>query len=82
MSVDLICLSYEPTGYIGVDLGVARIATTDDGTTYDGARVKAVRQRRFAHRRRLQKRNTRRSRARLRAVAKKEARFQANSRPC
>jgi putative transposase len=43
----------EPTGYIGVDLGVARIATTDEGMTYDGATVKAVRQRRFAHRRRL-----------------------------
>jgi len=66
----------EPTGYIGLDLGVARIATTDDGTAYDGAQVKAVRERRFQHRQRLQKKNTRRSRARLRQVAKKEARFQ------
>jgi len=67
--------SDEPTGYIGVDLGVARIATTDDGTTYDGAQVKSVRERRFAHRQRLQKRNTRRSRARLRRVAQREKLF-------
>ncbi len=33
----------DATGYIGVDLGVARIATTDDGTIYDGAQVTAVR---------------------------------------
>jgi len=64
----------EPTGYIGVDLGVTRIATTDDGTTFDGAQVTAVRDRRFRHRQRLQKRDTRRGRARLRTVAKKEAR--------
>jgi len=69
----------EPTGYIGVDLGIARIATTDDGTTYDGAQVQAVRERRFQHRQRLQKRNTRRSRARLRTVAQKEARFQSTT---
>jgi len=71
--------SDEPTGYIGVDLGIAQIATTDDGRAYDGAQVKAVRERRFQHRQRLQKRNTRRSRARLRQVAKKEARFQQNT---
>jgi len=71
--------SDEPTGYVGVDLGIANIATTDDGTTYDGAQVKAVRERRFQHRQRLQKRNTRRSRARLRQVARKETRFQANT---
>ncbi len=69
----------EPTGYIGVDLGVARIATTDDGVTYEGAQIKAVRERRFQHRQRLQVKNTRRSRARLRRVAQKEARFQHNT---
>jgi len=69
----------EPTGYIGVDLGVVRIATTDDGTTYDGAQVRALRERRFRHRQRLQKRHTRRSRARLRKAAKKEAHFQQNT---
>ena len=65
----------EPTGYIGVDLGVATIATDSDGTSYDGAQVKAVRERRFTHRQRLQAKNTRRSRARLRLLAQKEQRF-------
>jgi len=74
--------SNEPTGYIGIDLGVARIATTDDGTTYDGAQVKSVRERRFAHRQRLQKRNTRRSRARLRRVAQREKLFAKDVNHC
>jgi len=72
----------EPTSYIGVDLGIVNLATTDDGTTYNGARVKAVRERRFRHRQRLQKRNTRRARARLRLLAQKEAAFQRDVNHC
>jgi len=66
----------EPTGYLGVDLGITYLATDSDGNTYSGTQVTAVRARRFRHRQRLQTRNTRRSRARLRTQAKKEARFQ------
>ncbi len=69
----------EPTGYIGVDLGITRIATDSEGDSYDGAQVKAVRERRFAHRQRLQAKNTRRARARLRRIAQREARFQSNT---
>jgi len=72
----------EPTGYIGVDLGMTRIATDSEGATYDGAQVKAVRERRFAHRHRLQAKNTRRARARLRRVAQREARFQQDVNHC
>jgi len=70
--------SDEPIGYIGVDVGLVNLATDSDGEAYTGQQVKAVRKRRFTHRQRLQKRNTRRSRARLRKAAKKEARFQRN----
>jgi len=71
--------SDEPTGYIGVDLGIARIATDSSGMSYDGTQVKAVRERRFQHRQRLQKKNTRRSRARLRRVAQCEKLFASNT---
>ncbi len=71
-----------PGGYVGVDLGIVNLATTDDGQTFSGARVTAVRQRRFAHRRRLQQRHTRRSRAHLRTLARKEARFQRDVNHC
>ncbi len=72
----------DPTGYIGVDLGIVNLATTDDGQAYSGAQVKQVRRRRCAQRQRLQKRNTRRGRARLRTLARKEARFQRDVNHC
>ena len=66
----------EPTGVIGVDLGLVNLATDSDGEQYSGAQIRAIRERRFQHRQRLQKTNTRRARWRLRQLAGKEARFQ------
>ena len=66
----------EPVGLIGVDLGMVNLATDSDGEQYSGAQVKAIREKRFQHRQRLQAANTRRARWRLRQVAGKEARFQ------
>ena len=68
----------EPTGYLGVDLGLANIATDSTGAPFTGAPVRAVRERRCRQRRRMQKTNTRRSRARLRKAGRREARFQRN----
>jgi hypothetical protein len=68
--------SDDPTGYLGVDLGIVNVATDSTGQTFTGALVRAVREKRARQRRRLQTRNTRRSRARLRKVARREARFQ------
>ena len=66
----------EATGVIGVDLGLVNLATDSDGEQYSGVQVRAIRERRFQHRQRLQKTNTRRARWRLRQLAGKEARFQ------
>ncbi|NJK80081.1 MAG: IS200/IS605 family element transposase accessory protein TnpB [Chloroflexaceae bacterium] len=66
----------EPTGVLGVDLGIVNLATDSDGETFSGEQVKHVRERRFRHRQRLQTANTRRARWRLRQLAGKEARFQ------
>jgi IS605 OrfB family transposase len=65
----------EPTGVVGVDLGIVNLASDSDGEQYSGEQVKQVRERRFKHRQRLQKCNTRRARYRLRQLARKEARF-------
>jgi IS605 OrfB family transposase len=65
-----------PTGYLGVDLGIVNVATDSTGEPFTGAALRATRQRRFRHRQSLQARHTRRSRARLRKVARREARFQ------
>ncbi|MCG8351307.1 MAG: hypothetical protein MI924_26340, partial [Chloroflexales bacterium] len=64
----------EPTGFLGVDLGLVNLAADSDGETYSGATVQRVRERRFQHRQRLQQANTRRARWRLRKNARREAR--------
>jgi len=72
----------EPTGFLGVDLGIINLAADSDGETYSGAAVQAVRERRFKHRQRLQAANTRRARWRLRKNARREARFQRDVNHC
>ncbi len=66
----------EPTGFLGVDVGIVNLATDSDGETFSGDQVKRVREKRFSHRQDLQKTNTRRARWRLRQLATKESRFQ------
>jgi putative transposase len=66
----------EPTGYLGVDLGIVNLAADSDGQTYSGQQVQAVRTRRYDHRRRLQLANTRRARWRLKRNARREHHFQ------
>ena len=72
----------EPTGLLGVDLGLVNLAADSDGETYSGADVRRVRSRRFQHRQRLQTANTRRARWRLRKNARREARFQRDVNHC
>jgi len=72
----------EPTGFLGVDLGIVNLAADSDGETYSGEAVKRMRERRFRHRQRLQKANTRRARWRLRKNARRETRFQRDVNHC
>ncbi|WP_165360603.1 RNA-guided endonuclease TnpB family protein [Candidatus Chloroploca sp. Khr17] len=72
----------EPTGFLGVDFGIVNLAVDSDGETYSGEDVKRIRERRFRHRQRLQKANTRRARWRLRKNARRETRFQRDVNHC
>lgn len=72
----------EPTGFLGIDLGITNLAADSDGETYSGAIVQRVRERRFQHRQRLQTANTRRARWRLRQLARTESRFQRDVNHC
>ena len=65
----------EPKGWLGVDFGIVNLATASDGTVFTGEKVERVRQRYFRHRQRLQVRNTKSSRRRIRKIGNKEARF-------
>lgn len=65
----------EPGGFLGVDLGIANIATTSDGTRHAGKHLNAVRHRNRELRRRLQAKQTKSAKRLLKARRRREARF-------
>jgi IS605 OrfB family transposase len=69
----------EPDGFLGVDLGIANIATTSDGARHAGRHLNRVRHRNRSLRRKLQKKGTKSARRLLRKRSRKEARFAADT---
>jgi putative transposase len=67
-----------PAGFVGVDLGIANIATTSDGTRHSGKALGAVRHRQRELRRRLQAKRTKSAKRLLKKRRRKEARFAAD----
>ncbi|GGP11139.1 transposase [Nonomuraea glycinis] len=68
-----------PDGFLGIDLGIANIATTSDGVRHSGKALKAVRHRHRQLRRRLQAKQTKSARRLLKRRRRKEARFAADT---
>ncbi|MFC5825139.1 RNA-guided endonuclease InsQ/TnpB family protein [Nonomuraea insulae] len=68
-----------PDGFLGVDLGIANIATTSTGSRHCGKGVNAVRHRHRELRRRLQAKQTKSARRLLKKRRRAEARFAANT---
>ncbi|MFI7154730.1 RNA-guided endonuclease InsQ/TnpB family protein [Nonomuraea sp. NPDC050022] len=68
----------EPDGFVGVDLGIANIATTSDGVRHCGKGLNAVRHRHRRLRRRLQAKQTKSAKRLLKRRRRSEARFAAN----
>ncbi|MEV0158434.1 transposase, partial [Micromonospora sp. NPDC050686] len=69
----------EPDGFLGVDLGIANIATTNDGTRQSGKALNRVRHRNQRLRAKLQRIGTKSAKRLLKARRRKEARFAANT---
>jgi putative transposase len=65
----------EVKDFLGVDLGIANIATDSDGNQHSGKPVERVRRKHNLQRKRLGKRNTRGAKKKAKRVAGKEARF-------
>ncbi|MBV8382994.1 MAG: transposase, partial [Planctomycetaceae bacterium] len=61
------------TDFLGVDLGIANIATTSDGERHSGKAVEDTRRRYNRQRRRLQRLGTKGAKKKLRRTSKKEA---------
>jgi IS605 OrfB family transposase len=62
--------------FLGVDLGIVKIATTSEGESFSGADVERHRRRQTKARQTYQRTNTRNSRRRLRKIARRQARYQ------
>jgi len=68
-------LLVETNGVLGIDLGIAELATDSEGHSYSGAAVKALRRSTRAHRGGLQKCGTKRARRTLKKMRLKASRF-------
>jgi len=66
-------------GFVGVDVGIANIATTSDGTRHSGSTLNAHRHRQRRLRRRLQAKASKSAKRLLKARRRREARFAANT---
>jgi IS605 OrfB family transposase len=67
----------EPEDVIGVDLGIVNIATDSTGETFSGADVQRNRRRRATARKQHQRKGSRRARRKLKQMAGRQRRFQA-----
>ena len=65
-------------GVLGIDLGIANIATDSDGETHTGAVVERIRKRRTGRRAAGQAVGTKSAKRRLKQLAGRQRRFQAN----
>jgi putative transposase len=65
----------EVKDFLGIDLGIANIATDSDGKAYSGKPVDDMRRKHNFQRKRLGKRNTKGAKKKAKRVAGKEARF-------
>jgi len=69
---------YEPDGFIGVDLGIANIATTSTGYQAAGRQLDRYRRRQRALRAKLQKKRTKSAKRRLKERSRREQRHVKN----
>lgn len=72
----------DPSGVLGVDLGIKNIAADSDGTLYSGAHVNGLRRRYHRLRQRLQAKGTRSATRRLRSQKGRQRRFQVDVNHC
>lgn len=74
--------NFIPKDVIGVDLGIKQLATTSDNEFFTGELVENKRQKYTSHRHRLQKKNTRNAKRRIKQIGNKEARFRKDVNHC
>jgi putative transposase len=69
----------EVKGFIGVDMGIKNLATTDDGANFSGADVEKIRRRYNRIRKTCQRTGTKSAKRKLRKVRRKESGFKRDT---
>jgi putative transposase len=72
----------DPADFIGVDLGIANIATDSDGNQHSGQDVERIRRKHNLQRKQLQRKNTKGAKKKIRRMRDKEARFRRHENHC
>jgi IS605 OrfB family transposase len=65
----------DPSSFMGVNLGIAKVATDSDGESFCGSTLERVRQRYHHLRRDLQAKDTRSAKRHLKKIRRKESQF-------
>lgn len=73
---------FDPTGWLGIDLGIVNIAVTSDGQVFSGATIESTRQRYENRRATLQSVGTKSARRRLKNLSGRQTRFQKDVNHC
>ena len=73
---------YEPSGFIGVDMGIVNLAVTSEGTIFSGRAVNNLRARCAKLRTKLQSKGTKSAKRLLRKRRRREHRFQSDTNHC
>lgn len=71
-----------PSGFIGVDMGVNNLATTDDGENFSGGDIEKARLKYQRIRKTCQRSGTRSAKRKLKKVGNKESRFRRDTNHC
>jgi IS605 OrfB family transposase len=74
--------TFEPDGWLGVDLGIVNIATTSDGQPFAGAQLNGLRHRHRRLRAKLDAKGTKSAKRLLRKRARREARMAKDVNHC
>jgi putative transposase len=72
----------EPKDFLGVDLGIVRLATDSDGRSYSGEAVETVRRRYHHNRKRLQRKGTKGAKKALKRQSRRESNFRRHENHC
>ena len=72
----------DPTGILGIDLGIVNIAVDSEGEHYSGKQIEVYRKKFYNRRKNLQRKGSRSAKKKLKKISAKQSRFQKDTNHC